>query len=123
MFKRFNKITFILLIVYVLLGTALVYLRPINSSEGYTIRIAKDIWSGNQLYVNLLYHHTPLLPYFYSVFSDFGFASYILLRYVSLILTLIFILLVYLHIYKFTEDKVSANFGISLIIFNGLFID
>ncbi len=70
-----------------------------------------------------MYHHTPLLPYLYSVFSDLGFASYVLLRYVSVILTLTLLVLVYFHVHKFTEDKASANFAVFLIMINGMYID
>lgn len=122
-FRSFNRNTYLLLLIYVLVGTAFVYLRPIHVDEGYNIRIAQNILNGNLLYVDILYNHPPLLPYFYSILSGFGFASYIILRYISLILTFTLIILVYFHVHKFTQDKASANFAVFLIIFNGLFID
>jgi hypothetical protein len=121
--RIFNKTAKILLLIYFLIGNAQVFLVPINSSEAYNIRAARNIIEGKILYHDILYHHLPLLPYAYSVFSGFGFSSYILLRYISILLTLLLLTLVYFHVHKFTGDAASANFALFLLAFNGLFID
>lgn len=121
--RIFNKTSKIILLIYFLIGNAQVFLVPINSSEAYNIRAARSIIEGKALYHDILYHHLPVLPYAYSVFSGFGFSSSILLRYISILLTLFLLILVYFHVHKFTGDAASANFALFLLAFNGLFID
>jgi hypothetical protein len=119
---NFNRTTYALLLIYFLLGNAFVILVPIFVDEGFYVRAANNILSGQLLYVDFVYNHPPLMPYLYSVLSGFGFASYVLLRYVSFLLTLGAIILVYLHVLKVTQNKSAANFSIFLIVVNGVFL-
>lgn len=109
--------------IYLIIGTGFVLFAPVYSDEGYYIWAARNVWQGKLLYVDFVYHQFPLLPFLYAPFSDLGFSTYYILKFLSLFSTLGLIILIYKHVLKTTSDYSSAYMAAALLIFNGMFID
>ena len=112
--KKFNKTGYLLLSVFLLLGNAMVFFRPIYMDEGFYLYAAKNIADGEILYKDFIFHQTPVSVYVFSFLSGYGYFSYILLRYLSLLLIFLIILLVYERVYKLTKDNTASSRGLLL---------
>ena len=119
---RLNNTTLLLLLASIIICSLFVFFSPGNSDEGYYIHAAQSINEGEILYTQFIYHQTPLYPYTITIFSSFGFSSYIFIRFFSLFLTLLLFITIYVHVRKTTQSVAASNFALTLLILNGTFL-
>jgi hypothetical protein len=121
--KRTQTYLWLISVLYLFIGVCFVIFKPLYSDEGYYFWAAKNVWQGKLIYVDFLYHQLPLLPFIYAPFSDLGIYSYYILRFTSIIFTLLLIILIFRHVLRITGNYNAAVFGALLLVFNGMFIE
>jgi 4-amino-4-deoxy-L-arabinose transferase-like glycosyltransferase len=111
-----------ILLLQLLLLLTFVFLRLIDYDEGLYLFYSQLVCKGNLPYVDFFYPQTPYLPYAYAVTAHGGFGSLFLGRLISALVGLSTSVILFLLIYKLTQDATSSLTVFFLYAFNGLTI-
>jgi len=97
-------------------------LRLVDGDEGIYLSAAREVSHGLIPYIDFFYPQMPYLPYLFSLFSGWGFASLILTRLLSVLAGVLTILLFYVILRRICKDPMMTTFLLMLYTFSGLIV-
>lgn len=98
---------FVLYFLHSALLAIFVCFRLINADEGLYLSAAREIWGGNQPYLDFAYVHPPYFPYLLAPFSGWGWASLFVSRIVSALPSLFIGVLLFLIARRLWNEKIG----------------
>ncbi|MCA9919764.1 MAG: glycosyltransferase family 39 protein [Anaerolineales bacterium] len=84
-FKLWQVLTVSCIIVYVTVSIIYIFYGELNADEGWYLYAGKLVYAGNTPYIDFAFTQTPLLPYVYGFFQNFGSSPLFMGRIISVL--------------------------------------